>query len=370
MTSHVVSATQAADDLQIIHDDARPAILDDVQRENDKDLRRYLRWLIPVTPWAWFVIRGFHPILEIVAILLPVLVVVAIAVSVLLAAFFRSWLAIAIAGSLGLFLLAAVALPRSPISSAEPLSPTRFAAINVAERWFSYNDVGWFVAQQEPDVFVGLELSEAHDNDLQGRFENSITDLTGFPPQPAPVGTTPTTDGTYRENDGPGIGLYSNFPLTLLEDPLAEEVPGGLPGFRAILALPEGDVVLYALHIPRPGTGSGIYEVGPFEQRNLVNAIAASIEEEDIPVVIMGDLNVVDRGAAYRHLTDNLWDVMRIDGWASPTREGDIWHTALQLRIDHLLISSELCAMDARATQVFFTDHRPIQADLGLCPQG
>ncbi len=365
MSSPTISPTEETEDIMIFFDEDNTA--ESNQAPNPNGRRRHLRWLLLLTPWLWFPLRGVHPWMEIVAVLIPVLTASAILLTVLVAAFRRSWLGLALAGSLLIFLVTAIALPRAPLSAAEPSDSTRFAAINVARRWFSSNDVGFFIYDQEPGVFFGSELSESHHEELSGRYDNSIVDLLGLPPDPSPVEGARDLADTYRLNDAPSIGVYSDFDIELLEDPIADEVAGGLPGFRVRVDLPEGEVILYALHIPRPGTGSGIYEVGPGEQRDIVDAIARSISAEELPVIVMGDLNVVDRGSSYQHLTSDLWDVMRLDSWAGPTREGDLWHTLLQLRVDHLLISEELCAMDPQAPAVFFTDHRPIQADIGPC---
>ena len=96
-------------------------------------------------------------------------------------------------------------------------------------------------------------------------------------------------------------------------------------------------------------------------------AISRAIAEEELPVVVLGDLNVVDRGAAFSNLSDGMTDAMRTDRQAGPTRSADLWHTLLQLRIDHLLISSELCAASADSQRVLFSDHTPIHADIGPC---
>lgn len=368
MPNRISVAPTEVDDITILPDPP-PAILDDTPSVAVLDRRRHLRWLLPVVPWIWFVIRGFHPWFEPVAILLPALAAASIVATTLLAAFYRSTLFALLSISTAVFLLAAIALPRSPVSSDAPTTSSSFVSLNVAQQWFSYNDVDWFVQQENPDVFFGIELPEPHDRILRERFTHAISDLTGFPADPVPVGTRPTLEGTYRENDGPGIGLYSQYPLRLLEDPIADQVAGGLPGFRAIVELPDGDVVLYALHVPRPGNGSDIYQASVSLQHQIVHSTAEAISNEELPVIVMGDLNLVDRGALYGRLTEDLADVMRSDGWAAPTRAGDFWHTFLQLRIDHLLISPELCAMDAQADTVFFSDHRPVQANIGPCPQ-
>jgi hypothetical protein len=350
--------------------EAAPAPTDDVAVDPDGGSTRppWLRWLWLLLPWTWFVVRGIHQVLELVAILLPILVVSAAAAALLMAAWRHDALFLGLFGSLLVFYVVAVVLPGRPIDSPVPEASTRFAAINLAQQWFSDNDVGFFVLDREVEVFVGVELRETHDVILRERFDHALTDLSGFPPNPEPADGTPDLQSTYRRNDFPSIGIYSNHEIIRLPDPIADRVEGGLPGFRAQIATDQGDVVVYALHVPRPGRGTGVFEVRLSDQDEILRAISDAISAEELPVVVIGDLNIVDRGPTFGDFTAELTDVMRIDRWAGPTRKRDLRHTVLQLRIDHLLVSTDLCATNAETRNVLFTDHTPIQADIGPCP--
>ena len=350
--------------------EAAPASGDDIDVVVDDERRRphWLRWLWLLLPWTWFVVRGLHQLFELVAILLPVLVVSATMAALLMAAWRRDRLFLGLMASLVLFYVVAIVLPGRPIESAVPVETTRFAAINVAQQWFSDNDVDYFVYDRAPEVFVGVELRETHDEVLRERYTHALTDLAGFPPNPEPADGTPDLQSTYRRNDFPSIGIYSNHEIVRLPDPIADRVEGGLPGFRAQVSTDQGDVIVYALHVPRPGRGSGIFEVELFSQDDILTAISDAIAAEELPVVVLGDLNIVDRGPGFAEFTEELTDAMRVERWAGPTRKRDLWHTVLQLRIDHLLMSSELCAVNAEARDALFTDHTPIQADIGPCP--
>ncbi|MGI9606343.1 MAG: endonuclease/exonuclease/phosphatase family protein [Acidimicrobiales bacterium] len=323
-------------------------------------------WLLVVAPWSWFLIRGLHPWFELLAILLPLLLVGAALLMLLLSAYFRNAVLLVVAASLALLFGVAVVLPGRPITSAAPTEPTRFGSINLAQQWFTDNEVGFFVFDREPDVFVGVELREPHDNELREQYEYAVSDLAGFPPNPA-TNEEVELRGTYRQNDFPSVGVYSDHELVRLDDPIADRIEGGLPGFRVQVSTDNGNIVVYALHVPRLGSGSGIYEVDPSTQDEMLDAIANSIEAEELPVVVLGDLNIVDRGAAFNEFSDGLTDVMRVDRWAGPTRGQDVLYSLLRLRIDHILMSERLCAENARASQVFFSDHATIQADIGPC---
>ncbi len=326
------------------------------------------RWLLPALPWTWFIVRDLHSVFEGAAIILPVVLLSAIVILILAATYRRSLLGVSIVLSLILLLVAVVALPRRPVSSVAPEESSRFASLNLARRWFSSNDIRFLVFDGEVDVFVGTELSESHDRELRDRYQFAASDLFELPPEPTPVGGVPDLEGTYREDDAPSIGLYSNYEFELLEDPIASEVAGGLPGFRVLMQLPEGETIVYALELPRPAITAGVYSIDLGQQADLVHAIRDAIADEEHPVVVLGDLSLTDRGGLYRDLTSDLTDAMRVDGWAPSTRSGEVLHSLLQLRIDYLLISPELCAIDPLAPSVFFTDHRLIQADIGPCP--
>ena len=346
--------------------------VDDIRIFSDHPVARQRRrpqllWLIALVPWLWFLVEDFHSSLELIAILLPILTVGAAVLSLLLAAYFRSLPFFGLVISLTVFYVVAILLPGQPLDATTPTETSRIASINLAQQFFTDNELGFFVFDREPDIFFGVELRETHDDELRTRYEYFATDVTGLDPDPPFVGPA-SLESSYRGADAPSIGLYSNFVIERLDDPMSNEVEGGLPGIRARVQTDHGPLIVYALHIPRPGTGDGVYEVGLGLQDEIVQAITRSIEAEEDPVVVVGDFNIVDRGPAFADLTSSLTDAMRTNRWAGPTRGRDFWHTLLQLRIDHILVSEGLCVADAQAPEVLFSDHTPVQADFGPCP--
>lgn len=334
----------------------------------EKRRPRWLRWAVVLIPWLWFLVRDLHPLVEAAAILLPVLIGGAVGVVLLFGAYFRSLPLAALAASLTVLYLVAVLAPGRPVSAQPPIAETaRFGSINLAQQFFTYNDLGFFVEDRELSVFFGTELQRTHDAELRTRFEHGLSDVAGEAANPSSLEPTLDVAGTYREDDFPSIGLYSDFPITILDDPISAQIPGGLPGFRAQLATDQGDIVVYALHVPRPGLGSGLFEVTLSEQNDMLEAIADAVEAEDLPVVVLGDLNIVDRGAAFDDFTDGLDDAMRSDRWARATRSRDLWHILLQLRIDHILISDGLCSANAQSPQLLLSNHDPVMVDIGPC---
>lgn len=349
--------------------DSEPAPAADTRRFPEIE-RKHARWLAVLAPWFWYLIRDIHPFLEIVTLALPVLIAMSSLVALYFAIAHRSALWMGVLASLALFFISSVVLPMRPSDRPEPINPFRVASLNVGRVWFSADDVGYLVSRQTPQLIVGSELAQSHDQELRDRFSYGISDI--IPPEQsqANVDGLVAQTNNYRRYGLPSIGVYSDFPLTRMPDPIADEIPGGLPGIRVLASTPDTDVMVYALHIPRPGTGSGIYEVTITEQSKMVEEIARAIEEETLPVVVIGDLNVVDRSTSYRRLTDSLVDGMREERWAGPTRNHDFLYSLLLARIDHVLISESLCVTGAETESLLFTDHTPIYAEIGLCELG
>ena len=325
------------------------------------------RWLLPVAPWLWFVFRSIHPLLDFVAIALPVLLLIAVALIGTVALLCRSPIAAVTTVSLILLFLVAVIAPMRPASAAEPSAATRIASMNLGLLFFSDNDAGFFVFEEEPDLLVGSELAVSHDAEFQSRFEFHETDIIPLERQQQnEQGLQPEGD-SFRQNGLPSIGVYSNLPLTRLEDPLEGTIDGGLPGFRLRVDAEPEPFILYALHVPRPFPGDGVFQVSASEHVEIVDAVIEAIAAETEPVVVVGDLNSVDRGQAYRTWTGELDDAMRQSGWAVPTWDRRLPWSLLFARIDHVLISPQWCATNGASHDTRFADHRPLIAEVGPC---
>ena len=330
--------------------------------------RKRLLWAIPVLPWLWYLIRSFHPLLDQVAIGLPVLTVIVAVVALYLTVSRASIKALALFISLVAFFFVAIIGPWRPQSGPAPEQPIRIATVNTGLYWFSDNDLGFLVNQEQPDLVVGVELAESHDAELRSRFPNTEADILPLERQQQnEVGLQPEGD-SFRRNGLPSIGVYSSLEMTALEDPIADQIDGGLPGFRLRVETEAGPVIVYALHIPRPVGGDGAYEVSVSEHLEIVDAIADAVEAEELPTIVVGDLNAVDRGQGYRRLTSELTDGMRQNQWAVPTADRPLPFSLLFARIDHVLISESLCAANGKSINTRYADHRPLVVDVGACP--
>lgn len=335
--------------------------------EKARSRRFHWKWVLPLLPWAWFLVRSVHPFLDYVAIGLPVLLIAGVIASLLFSLAFRNGFAIIIAASLSVMFLVAVISPMRPSNFASPASSVRIATMNLGLSWFSDNDAGFFIFEEQPDLLVGMELAESHHAEFESRFEFHEADILSLEEQQAnEAGLTPVGD-TFRRNGLPSIGVYSNLPITVMDDPVVDQIPGGLPGFRVRVEGDDGPFILYALHIPRPFPGDGAYELAVSEHFDMVTAIRDAIEAEELPVVLAGDLNTVDRGHSYRVFTGSLNDAMRQSGWAVPTSDRPFPWSLLFARLDHVLISEELCAENGESRDTRYADHRPLVVDVGPC---
>lgn len=305
--------------------------------------------------------------MDYVAIALPVLLIAAVIVAGVVTVVRRSVVFATVALSLVALFAVTVIGPMRPAQATAPSSTVRVATMNLGLSWFSDNDAGFFVFTHEPDVLIGMELSESHHAEFQTRFEFHEVDIISLETQQQNEESLSPEGTSFRRNGLPSIGIYSKLPIEVLSDPVADVVDGGLPGFRVRVMADDGPFILYGLHVPRPFPGDGFYEVPVSEHVAMVDAIHEAIQAETEPVVVAGDLNTVDRGQSYRTLTSTLDDAMRESGWAVPTSDRAFPRPLLFARLDHILISNELCAENGASYDTRYADHRPLVVDVGPC---
>lgn len=175
-----------------------------------------------------------------------------------------------------------------------------------------------------------------------------------------------------------GLGLYSRYPLR--DAQLLTLAAEGSYAIRAVADLPGGPVTVFNAH-PRnpridwtPGAGSILY-VANFDPSRRDRAVAALVDALDRvpgPVIVLGDLNLPDRSGAYRQLTARLDDAHREAGWGLGYTfpEGLVWGRFWVpfpfLRIDYVLHSPDIRALDIQRGTPSGSDHLPVVARLGL----
>lgn len=306
-------------------------------RRGGRSRTRWLGWvltaLLVALPWAWFAVRDLDPLMDAVAIGLPLATAV-LALAAFAAAAHPGWTRLALVGlSLVAFTVAIVVGPRLPQSSTEPLDPLRLVAANTYESNAEPDTAARALAAARPDVLVAVETSD----ELVSALRRDL--------------------GRFRYVQRAQLSVFARWPLTQ-----PTEIPGVPPGHavRVDVDRPGAPFVLYAVHLPNP-----IHEVSFAQQAVLVETLLDAARTEPSPVVLAGDFNMTDRSSSYRVLEGPLRDAMR-SSFAGSTYQQALWRL-LQLRIDHVFVSPVLCATGAATLEVPGSDHRGLDVVLGRC---
>ncbi|MEE6259804.1 endonuclease/exonuclease/phosphatase family protein [Plantactinospora sonchi] len=165
-----------------------------------------------------------------------------------------------------------------------------------------------------------------------------------------------TVSGTLRERypyqvSVSTVGLWSRFPI---RDEVG--VDTGLAwtrALRAVVAAPDGDVVVYVVHL-------GSARAGDTDTRDrTVAALAAQLRQDDAGrLIVLGDLNTATTDRVIEPLTELLRDA-QADAGQGP---GFTWPAALpMIRPDHVLYRG-LTASSADVVRTPASDHRAVTA--------
>jgi endonuclease/exonuclease/phosphatase (EEP) superfamily protein YafD len=290
--------------------------------------------LLAALPWAWFVLRGSWPPLDLIAVVLPPVGVASLLALGLVAA--RTGRLLALAAGLSIFLVTvmAVVVPRLPVDQPHPIDAIRLASVNVLAGNDAPREAAAALADRPVDLLVVIEAGRSTLDELRAR-----TDL--------------------RERiTGSELSVFSRWPLTRLTYP---PPPGGAL-LRIRVDRPGAPFVLLVIHAPNP-----LYQTTFEEQERLMSALIRRANAEVLPALIVGDLNLTDRAEGYRMLAGSMRDAMRAGSWASDTYQLNVWRLLL-LRIDHLFVPARWCAADPVTFDVPGSDHRGIEATIGPCP--
>lgn len=300
-------------------------------------VRRYSGVVLAgLLPWAWFLVRDrLGVVTDVVAIVLPMLALITALVVGVLGR--RHKPAVVFAVSTLLVGVVATVLPWIPTGagSVDRTRAVRIAAANIGAGELEGADD---LIAQRADVLVISEIGQPLTERLSQAYPEHVA-----------------------EWSGPAIGIFSKWPMTVLERPGPD-----LPGFMLRIQAPSGDVDLIAAHVPRPWyTSSGpSFQTTVAGHHRLIEQIAARAERDDHPVVVTGDLNTTDRSRDYRVLTKHLDDAM-LDTWGRPSQIGH-WSLFL-VRIDHMFVKHGWCADDSGRYKVPVSDHRGIISTVGPC---
>lgn len=294
------------------------------------------------SPWLWFVVRDRWVILDAVAIGLPLVGAGALGALLLVALLARRFRAVLLATAASTLAAGTVAVlgPWVPQRGTAPTAPLRIAAANVLFINTEPVAATSAVIATDADVVVAVELTAA---------------------------TMPLMSAAFPfESSRPELFdevVYSRWPISG-----ARPLPGRLEGFgvRAVVDRPEGQLVVYGMHFFRPWFDDSRASIPLSVHRDLIGELHELVEGEQLPTVVAGDLNLVDRATGYRKLDASLRDAVRTE-WAGPTTLKGKFRPLLA-RIDHIFVSEDWCARDGGRFEVPGSDHRGVLATIGPCP--
>lgn len=162
-------------------------------------------------------------------------------------------------------------------------------------------------------------------------------------------------------DDPYGMAVLGGWPLESFA--WVDLVGDGLPSAEGTVLVQGRRVRFIGLHTHWPLTP------GLARARDAALQRAAARAGESVePVVLLGDLNVTPFSPAFERLLEHggLRDVLQGARW-QPTWAARAWPVAL--RIDHVLLSQDLCVEYATVGPDIGSDHRPVVARLRL-PSG
>jgi endonuclease/exonuclease/phosphatase family metal-dependent hydrolase len=152
--------------------------------------------------------------------------------------------------------------------------------------------------------------------------------------------------------------VLSRWPLS---DVKARDLAGdGLPALDGRIAVGGRDVRFIGLHTRWPM----LPQLATWRDASL-RAAADLAYAEDGPVVALGDLNLTPYSPEFAAFlrASGLRDAMHGARWR-PTWLAGFW--PLALRIDHVLVSPDLCVEEAEVGPDIGSDHRPVIAHLSI----
>jgi endonuclease/exonuclease/phosphatase (EEP) superfamily protein YafD len=235
--------------------------------------------------------------------------------------------------SLVVFTIAVVVSPRLARSTAPPVDVLRLVAANTYGGNLEPHAAARSMTATDPDVVVAVETNRR-----------------------VVAGLREALPGVRWTNRGT-LHVFARWPMG--EPRPVPAVPSS-DAMRVEVDRPGSPFVVYAIHLANP-----LHDVSFDEHAAIVERLLRAAQAESLPVVIAGDFNMTDRSSSYRLLDGALRDAMRTD-LAGNTYEQSLW-VLLQLRIDHVFVSRDLCAAGAFAFAVPGSDHEGLDVQIGRC---
>jgi endonuclease/exonuclease/phosphatase (EEP) superfamily protein YafD len=305
------------------------------------DRRSVAAVAVGVLPWTWFLLRDrLGAFGDLVSLGAPVLAIPTLALVAFTAVWVRWRVVLAWIASFGLVLFFVVFGPRLPVAMGDPVDPITLVAANV--RFDNPRPV------RAAEDLLALDAAVLVVPESTPRLEAALRAHYEF------FAEVDDDAGVY------GTAVYSRYALSDVE---TLDVGNGV--LRAEVAAPHPFVVV-AVHLDRPSVSPGdTGYVTHGEHYDEVADLRRAVADEELPVVIAGDLNLSDRVRGYRHLDARYKDLTR-QGWAGTTYMAGMYRYFL-LRIDHVFASDDWCSEHVDEFSVTGSDHRGLRLDVGPC---
>jgi endonuclease/exonuclease/phosphatase (EEP) superfamily protein YafD len=203
------------------------------------------------------------------------------------------------------------------------------------------------IRSANPDVLVLQEYSEAWDQALQEGIGDEL----------------PHSEFETRE-DSFGTALFSRTELPNNGEAAESLELGGsdTPQTRTVVQIGGEDVAIYNIHL-LPPIGLDYVREGHRQFDDLVNLV----KDEDLPVIVVGDLNLTETTPQHARLEDiglrDAWDLTE-NGRGTTWPNNSFLRLLPGLRLDHVYVSEEIAVVDVRIGEGRGSDHRPVVADL------
>jgi endonuclease/exonuclease/phosphatase family metal-dependent hydrolase len=239
-------------------------------------------------------------------------------------------------------------------------SELRVMSWNIQAGGRGIDSIAGVIRAHDPDI-VGLQEVDVHWSDRSG-FADQARELAsrlGMQVLFAPIYSNPATEaGKPRREFGVGILTrhrvirWRNDSLTRLSTQVANPIPILMPGhLEATIEVRGRQVKVFTTHLD--------YRADPAVRRQQVAEMLRYLDREDVPSIVLGDLNAPPDAPELAPLFGSLRDAWGTGG-AGLTYPAD----NPTKRIDYVLISRHFTAVNTVVPASTASDHRPVIARL------
>jgi endonuclease/exonuclease/phosphatase (EEP) superfamily protein YafD len=163
-----------------------------------------------------------------------------------------------------------------------------------------------------------------------------------------------------------GKGLLSRYPIEkhrLFSSVIAR------PHIEALLNIGERNIIAYIVHAPAPNFRRLEFR-SPYSMPEIERLLA--LLQADIPTILMGDFNLVDRSDVYHLITkaglvDTFRAVGKGPGLTFPTRHQYIpLRLPRMIRIDYIWVTRQFTPLTSVVGRGYGSDHLPVFSTVAL----